>query len=100
MRTLFITMLGFAATHVMRPEANLSAGVAAGSLDMRTGNATYCSPEAMQLNFGVIEFFRRVCGKRIGLDGAYGYCDSKFPGVAAAMEKAFKAMTVAAFTGV
>ena len=88
------------AVRAMRPEATLSSGIAAGSLDMRNGNATYCSPEAMRLNFGVAEFFRRLCGKRIGIAGASDYCDSKFPGVAAAMEKAFKAMTVAAFTGV
>jgi len=94
-------MLGcWVAMYAMRPEAHFRSGIAAGSLDMRVGNATYSSPEAMQLNFGVIEFFRRLCGKRIGLAGASDYCDAKFPGVAAAYEKAFKAMTVAAFTGV
>ena len=90
----------WAAIKAMRPDAALSSGIAAGSLDMRTGNSTFCSPEAMRLNFGVIEFFRLLCNKRIGLAGASDYCDAKFPGVAAAMEKAFKAMTVAAFTGV
>jgi len=88
------------AIKAMRADAPLRGSVAAGSVDMRTGNATYCSPEAMLLNFGTIEFFRRLCGVRIGLAGASDYTDAKLPGLAAAMEKAFKAMTVAAFTGV
>jgi len=87
------------AQHALRPDVSFGAGTAAGSLDMRTGNASYCSPEAMRLNFGLIEFFRRLCGKRIGHAGASDYCDSKVPGIAAAMEKAFKSMSAAAFTG-
>jgi len=89
----------WACVRAMRPEAELRAGIAAGSVDMRTGTATYCSPEAMLLNFGTAEFFRRVCGKKIGIAGASDYADAKFPGLAAAYEKAFKVMTVAAFAG-
>lgn len=77
----------------------LSSGIAAGAVNMRTGNVSFCSPEAMMLNLGVAEFFRRLCGKRIGVAGASDYCDAKVPGLRAAFEKAHKAMTVAAYTG-
>jgi trimethylamine--corrinoid protein Co-methyltransferase len=90
----------WACIHAMRPEAQFRASIAAGSVDMRSGNTSYCSPEAMLLNLGTAEFFRRICGKRIGIAGASDYSDAKFPGLAAAYEKAFKVMTVSAFTGV
>ncbi len=77
----------------------VSAGIAAGAVDMRTGNVSFCAPEAMLLNLGVIEFFRRLCGKTLGVAGMSDYCDSKTPGLRAAWEKAHKVMTVAAFTG-
>ena len=89
----------WAATKALRPEAPLGAGIAAGSIDMRTGNATFCSPEAMLLNFGTVEFFRKACGKRIGIAGASDYCDARLPGLYAAYEKATKVMTVAFITG-
>jgi trimethylamine:corrinoid methyltransferase-like protein len=53
----------------------------------------------MLLNLGVVEFFRQLCGKTVGVAGASDYCDSKSPGLRAAWEKAHKAMTVTAFTG-
>ena len=87
------------AIRTLRPDAELSASIAAGSVDMRSGNTTYCSPEAMLLDFGTAEFFRRACGIRIGVAGASDYSNAKFPGLAAAWEKAFKSMTVSAFTG-
>jgi trimethylamine:corrinoid methyltransferase-like protein len=87
------------AIKALRGGATLSASIAAGSVDMRTGNTTYCSPEAMRLNLGTAEFFRRLCDARIGIAGSDDYTDAKFPGLAAALQKAVKAMTVLAFTG-
>jgi len=93
-------MLGaWAAVKALKPDAPLTGGVGAGAVDMQTGNVSFCSPDAMMYNFGIIEFFRKVCGKTINLAGASDYCDAKVPGVKAAMEKALKAMTVAAFLG-
>lgn len=89
----------WAASYAFCPEAPLSGGLACGSIDMRTGNASYCSPEAMRLNFGTRELFHRLCGASLGIAGACDYTDAKFPGAAAAMEKAFKVMTVLAYTG-
>jgi trimethylamine--corrinoid protein Co-methyltransferase len=77
----------------------LGAGIAAGAVDMKTANVSFCSPAAMLLNVGVAEFFRRLCGKAIGIAGAGDYCDGKNPGLRTALEKAHKTMTVAAFTG-
>ncbi len=89
----------WAGFRALSESVGLSAGIAAGAVDMRTGNVSFCSPEAMLLNLGVIEFFRRLCGKTMGVAGASDYCDAKSPGLRAAWEKAHKAMTVAAFTG-
>jgi trimethylamine--corrinoid protein Co-methyltransferase len=83
----------------LREGVPLSAGIAAGAVDMRTGNVSFCSPEAMLLDFGVIEFFRQLCGKTLGVAGASDYCDSKTPGLRAALEKAHKTMIVTAFSG-
>ncbi|NLC57090.1 MAG: hypothetical protein GX774_09655 [Armatimonadetes bacterium] len=88
------------AMKALRPETPVGVGLACGSVDMRSGNASYCSPEAMLLNFGTREFLQRVSGVTAGISGADDYCDAKFPGLAAAMEKALKAMTIAAYTGI
>jgi len=87
------------AVRALKPDAPLTAGVGAGAIDMRTGGVSFCSPDAMLYNFGVIEFFRKLCGKRVNLAGGPDYCDTKVPGVKAAIEKALKAMTIAAFLG-
>ena len=87
------------AYRALREDVSVSSGIAAGAVDMRTGAVSFCSPEAMLLNIGTVEFFRRLCGKPIGVAGASDYCNTKVPGLRAAMEKAHKVMTVAAFTG-
>lgn len=88
------------AYRALREDVPVNGGVAAGATDMRSGAVSFCSPEAMLLDFGVCEFFRRLCGKQMGVGGASDYCDAKLPGLRAAQEKAHKAMTTALFTGV
>jgi len=45
-----------------------------------------------------VEFLRRWCGMSISVGGGE-YCDAKLPGLYTALEKAYKSMTIAAFTG-
>ncbi|HID07625.1 MAG TPA: hypothetical protein EYP10_10835 [Armatimonadetes bacterium] len=87
------------AIRALNEGAELNAGIGAGSIDMRTGNATFCSPEAMLYNFATVEFFRKVTGKKINVAGGSDYTDARMPGLYAAFEKATKAMMVACFTG-
>ena len=92
-------MGAWTAYRALREDVSVTSGIAAGAVDMRTGHVSFCSPEAMMLNFGVVEFFRRLCGKQVGIAGGSDYCDAKVPGLRAALEKAHKAMTIAAVTG-
>lgn len=92
-------MGAWTAYRALREDVGVRSGIAAGGTDMRTGHVSFSSPDAMMLNFGVVEFFRRLCGKRIPIAGGRDYCDAKVPGLRAAWEKAHKAMTIAAFTG-
>lgn len=70
-----------------------------GTLDMGTGDVSYSAPDAMLRAFAVVEFLRRWCGHTIAIGGGE-YTSAKAPGLYAALEKAHKAMTMAAFTGV
>jgi trimethylamine:corrinoid methyltransferase-like protein len=65
---------------------------------MRSGGFSYSAPDAMVRNFALREFMRRWTGATIGVGGGE-YCAAKAPGLYAALEKAYSAMTVAAFTG-
>ena len=76
----------------------LAGDIWAGTVDMATGTVSYSCPDALSRGFGVVEFLRRWCGRH--LSASMGeYADAKTPGFYAAMEKANKAMTIAAFTG-
>ncbi|MGQ9554167.1 MAG: trimethylamine methyltransferase family protein [Anaerolineae bacterium] len=70
----------------------------AGTVDMRSGEVSYSAPDAMLRAFAVSEFLGRWCGYRIPIGGGE-YASAKVPGLYAALEKAYKAMTIAAFTG-
>ena len=65
---------------------------------MRTGAVSYSGFDAMLYSFATVEFLRRWCGRVVPVGGGE-YCDAKEPGLYAALEKAYKAMTIAAFTG-
>ena len=70
----------------------------AGTIDLRTGRVSYSAFDAMYYAFAAVEFLRRWTGISVPVGGGE-YCDSAVPGSYAALEKAYKAMTIAAFTG-
>jgi len=88
---------GWLAARALNPEAELGSSMWAGVADMR-GGVSYSSFDAMFYGFVTAEFMRRWCGKNLPVGGGE-YCDAKKPGLYAALEKAYKAMTIAAFQG-
>ncbi len=86
------------AGRALNPKAPISGSMWGGTMDMRTGQVSYCAFDAMFYAFAVVEFLRRWCGVEVSVGGGE-YCDAKEPGLYAALEKAYKSMTVAAFTG-
>jgi len=86
------------AARAINPDVPLGGSIWAGALDMKTGEVSYCSFDAMFYGFALAEFVLKWTGKEIVVGGGE-YCDAKKPGYFAAWEKAYKAMTIAAFTG-
>lgn len=86
------------AARTLNENVDLEGSMWAGTIDMRTGSTSYSAPDAMLYSFATSEFIRRWCGKEVPVGGGE-YCDAKLPGLYAALEKAYKAMTIAAFTG-
>ncbi len=87
------------AARALVPDVRLGAGSWIATLDMRASSEqSYSAPDAMMRNLTLREFMRRWTGVRIGV-GNGEYTPAKTPGLMAAMEKAYAAMTVAAFTG-
>ena len=105
-----ITMAGFVAVagaemfatwlaaRAVNPEVPLNGSIWGGSLDMKTGEASYSSFDGMFYAFCLEEFLRKWCGMAISVGGGE-YSDARHPGYYAAYEKAYKAMTIATFTG-
>jgi trimethylamine--corrinoid protein Co-methyltransferase len=60
---------------------------------------SYSAPDAMLRAFALSEFLGRWCGQPVPVGGGE-YSAAKVPGLYAALEKAYKAMTIAAFTGI
>ena len=86
------------AARSLNPEVGLFGAMWGGTVDMKTGEVSYSSFDAMFYSFATVEFLRKWCGKDIRVGGGE-YCDAKKPGLYAALEKAYKSMTIAAFTG-
>jgi len=86
------------AARALNPGVPLGGSMWGGAVDMKTGAVSYCAFDAMLYSFATVEFLRRWCGIEVPVGGGE-YCDAKEPGLYAALEKAYKAMTVAAFTG-
>ncbi len=86
------------AARVLNPQVPLKGDMWAGTVDMKTGHVSYCAFDAMFYAFAGIEFLRKWCGMDMPVGGGE-YCDAKEPGLYTALEKAYKAMTIAAFTG-
>ncbi len=86
------------AARAINPNVKLSGSMWGGSVDMRTGHVSYAAFDAMFYTFAAVEFLRRWTGIVIAASGA-DYCDAREPGLYAVLEKAYKAMMIAAFTG-
>ena len=86
------------AARAINPEVPFDGSMWAGTIDMATGTVSYCAFDAMYYAFAATEFLQRWTGIRLPVGGGE-YCDAREPGLYAAMEKAYKAMTIAAFTG-
>ena len=67
-------------------------------MDMKTGSVSYSALDAMRYAFAMTEFMQRWTGMAVQVGGGE-YCAAKVPGYYALLEKAYKAMTIAAFTG-
>jgi len=73
------------------PDATPTAGVASGSLDMRTTEVSFASPEALLQDAAVVQMFDKLYGGTV--DSATDWTDAKVPGLQAAFEKTFKKLT-------
>lgn len=83
----------------LNPSVPLGGSIWGGTIDMKTGEISYSSFDALFYSFALSEFMFKWTGKFIPVGGGE-YCDAKYPGYYAALEKAYKAMAIAAFTGV
>ena len=86
------------AARALNPNVSVGGSMWAGSIDIRTGQVSFSAFDAMYYAFASVEFVRRWTGVRVGVGGGE-YASAKVPGLYAALEKAYKAMMIAAFTG-
>jgi trimethylamine:corrinoid methyltransferase-like protein len=105
-----VTAAGFAAVtsaelvatwlagRALNPNVALSGSIWGATLDMKTGEVSYNTFDAMLFAFTTSEFMRQWTGKSLTVGGGE-YCDAKVPGYYAALEKAYKALLIAAFSG-
>jgi len=69
-----------------------------GTMDMRTGEVNYGTFDALIRRLSACEFVRKWTGVPVS-PGVGEYTSSRTPGLYTALEKAYVAMTIAAFTG-
>jgi len=86
------------AARAINPTVPLRGSMWPGTVDMATGAVSYSAWDAMFFGFASCEFMRRWVGFTIPM-GSGEYCDARVPSLYAALEKAYKSMTVTAFTG-
>jgi len=86
------------AARSVNPDVALGGSIWGGAMDMKTGAVSYSSYDAMLHSFALREFLLKWTGRDLPVGGGE-YCDARSPGHYAALEKAYKAMTIAAFTG-
>ncbi|MGI6209546.1 MAG: trimethylamine methyltransferase family protein [Anaerolineae bacterium] len=86
------------AGRAINPSVPLRGSIWAATLDMRGGDASYSAPDAMLRAFALNEFLRRWCGFAVQVGGGE-YSSAKVPGLYAALEKAYKALLIAAYAG-
>jgi trimethylamine--corrinoid protein Co-methyltransferase len=82
----------------INPNCGLGGSIWGATVDMKTGEVSYNTFDAMFFAFGVSEFLRRWTGRELPVGGGE-YSDARVPGYFAAYEKAYKALLIAAFSG-
>jgi trimethylamine:corrinoid methyltransferase-like protein len=82
----------------LNPRVSLGGSIWPGTPDMKTGHVSFSACDALFYAFATVQFLERWCGVRVAVGGGE-YCSAQQPGLYAALEKAYKAMAIAAFTG-
>lgn len=90
---------GWVAAAALEPQVPVSGSICSGSVDMRTGDVSFSSPESLLQDVGCVELFRRRLGGGVGVAGGSDYTSARFPGFQAGFEKAWEALAVAIHTG-
>ena len=90
-------LAGWVLSFVIAPDLPVSGGVASGSLDMRTANACFGTPEALLQNLTTVQLCRRLYG--IPVWTAINYIDAKRPGLEAAFQKMYPLIAAPFGTG-
>ncbi len=70
------------------PDALVAGGVISCVLDMRSGSATFCSPEVLWQDLVAAQLFEQEYGQDFGL--GTGYIDADFPGAQSLAEKSLR----------
>jgi len=83
---------------LFNPKIPLTGFVLTGTMDMKSGGVDYWTFDTLIRRFSVCEFIRKWMGVSVSAGiGEWG--PTKVPGFYAALEKAYLAMAIAAFTG-
>lgn len=78
-------LAGWVLGYIVNPELEVGGIVCSGSLDMRTANACFGSPEALLQGISTVQICRRLYGIHIAAES--GYVDCKHPGLEAIFQK-------------
>lgn len=89
---------GWAIIKAINKDADASAMIISGIMDMRTSKQSFAAPEAVLQDVCLWQFFKQLYGIEINYD--CGYIDAKVPGWQAAYERAFRQMAFAMTSGI
>jgi len=92
-------LTGWAVSHALNPQMELTGATLTGAMDMRTGNMSISCPESLLQDAAVCEVFRRLYGGGVVVACSAEYTDARVPGVHATYEKAIKAILISEYTG-
>jgi len=82
------------AVKALNPDAPVEAGIITGAMDVRTGAASFSTPECIMQDVAVAQIFRHRLKTRCSV--GIGFNDASYPGAASAMHRCFKMMAAAA----
>ena len=79
------------AIRAIYPNAKVAGGMTSGSVNMRTGSASFATPESIIQDLILAELYENLYGQDFGI--GVGNIDAKYPGIEAALEKVTKIIT-------